>query len=313
MLSGAGRTMISVGILLLLFVAYQLWGTSIRTARAQADLDTELEERLAEAAAVTTPTAPTSSGPVAPEPSAPVPAPALPVELMPTPGGAAGRIVIPRIGVDYVFVEGVTVDDLKRGPGHYPGTPLPGQAGNAAIAGHRTTYGAPFGRVDELAPGDEIVVTTVQGEFTYEVRETQIVSPSQVEVLEPDHWGWPNALTLTACHPRYSARQRIIIGAELVRAPAPTAAPAPAPQAEVPSRPVPAPEPIPQPELDVPADRGPALVRGTGALAVWLLVWVAARRWRRWRWPIYAVGVLPFLVVLFLFFEAFSELLPASY
>jgi sortase A len=305
--------MIGVGVLLLLFVAYQLWGTSIRTARAQSDLDAEFERRLTEAAAVTTPTAPTPRDPVVPASSTPVPAPALPAELMPTPGDAAGRIVIPRIGVDYVFVEGVSVDDLKRGPGHYPATPLPGQAGNAAIAGHRTTYGAPFGRVDELAPGDEIVVTTIQGEFTYEVRETQIVSPSQVEVLEADHWGWPNALTLTACHPRYSARQRIIIGAELVRAPAPAPAPARQPQAPSPPVPAPTPEPTPQPELDVPAERGPALVRGTGVLALWLLVWAAARRWRRWRWPIYAVGTVPVLVLLFLFFEAFSELLPASY
>ena len=80
--------------------------------------------------------------------------------------------MIPAIGVDKIVVEGVSLADLKKGPGHYPETPLPGQEGNAAIAGHRTTYGAPFNRLDELEPGDEITVTTVQGEFTYEVTET---------------------------------------------------------------------------------------------------------------------------------------------
>ena len=107
---------------------------------------------------------------------------------------------------------GVTVDQLKRGPGHYEETPLPGQAGNAAIAGHRTTYGAPFNRIDELEPGDEIVVTTVQGEFTYIVKEQLIVSPKQVEVLED---AGDNRLTLTACHPKYSARERIVVVSEL--------------------------------------------------------------------------------------------------
>ena len=118
------------------------------------------------------------------------------------------RIRIPDIGVDKIVVEGVQVSDLKRGPGHYPDTPLPGQPGNAAIAGHRTTYGAPFNRLDELEPGDEILVTTAQGAFRYEVQRQLIVSPDQVEVL--DDFG-DDRLTLTACHPKYSARQRIVV------------------------------------------------------------------------------------------------------
>ena len=120
---------------------------------------------------------------------------------------------IPDIGVDKIVIEGVALGDLKRGPGHYPETPLPGQPGNAAIAGHRTTYGAPFNRINELDRGDEILVTTVQGAFRYEVSDQLIVSPSEVGVL--DDFG-DNRLTLTACHPKYSARQRIIVVAALV-------------------------------------------------------------------------------------------------
>ncbi|MCY4193907.1 MAG: class E sortase [bacterium] len=143
-------------------------------------------------------------------------------------GSAIARIQIPAIGVDKTVVEGVRVGDLRKGPGHYPTTPLPGQAGNAGIAGHRTTYGAPFGDIDELRPGDQIIVTTIQGEFTYEVVPQGeghghfIVAPHQVEVLDQDFSDHPNRLTLTACHPKRSARQRIIVVAALVGDPAPT-------------------------------------------------------------------------------------------
>ena len=107
---------------------------------------------------------------------------------------------------------GVALSDLRKGPGHYPNTPLPGQLGNAAIAGHRTTYGAPFFRVDELAAGDEIIVTTVQGTFRYLVTEIKIVKPTDFSVLDPS----PDAtLTLTSCNPRYSSRQRIVVKARL--------------------------------------------------------------------------------------------------
>src|SRR3546814_2018073 len=83
----------------------------------------------------------------------------------------------PICGVDETIIEGVSLADRKHGPGHVPETPLPGQEGNAAIAGHRTTYGAPFNRIDELVPGDEIIVQTIQGEFRYTMTEQLIVSP----------------------------------------------------------------------------------------------------------------------------------------
>ena len=207
-----GRVCITAGALILLFVGYQLWGTGIREAQAQDALESEFEERLGgDADSGGTSTTVTSQGPTTTTQAAPPPPP-------PAEGDALARINIPRIGVDKIVVEGVQVDDLKRGPGHYPGSPLPGQAGNAAIAGHRTTYGAPFNRIDELQQGDEILITTVQGSFRYEVQRQLIVSPDQVEVL--NDYG-DNRLTLTACHPKYSARQRIVVVASLVEPAAP--------------------------------------------------------------------------------------------
>lgn len=100
------------------------------------------------------------------------------------------------------MVEGVDQAHLRRGPGHYAGSPLPGQGGNMAIAGHRTTYGAPFYRLDELEPGDVIRITTRDGEFVYEVTDSEVVAPTRVDVL--DDFG-DDRLTLTACNPRYPA------------------------------------------------------------------------------------------------------------
>ena len=123
------------------------------------------------------------------------------------------RIETPAIGLDWIVVVGVGVDELKKGPGHYPDTPLPGEAGNVGIAGHRTTYGAPFLDIDELAAGDEIILTnTGGGRFVYRVTEQFIVSPSEYEVLAPTD---EPILTLTSCHPRYSASKRIIVRGEL--------------------------------------------------------------------------------------------------
>ena len=140
--------------------------------------------------------------------------------LVPEKGDALALIDIPKIGVNKVVIEGVDVNDLRKGPGHYPSTSLPGQEGDTAIAGHRTTYGAPFGDLDQLAPGDEITVVTVQGKFLYRVTEQKIVDPSDVSVLDPvpdpAHAGHNLAtLTLTTCNPKYSASQRLIVEATL--------------------------------------------------------------------------------------------------
>ena len=130
-------------------------------------------------------------------------------------GDALGRIRIAKIGVSDVFVEGTDAPDLRRGPGHYPATPLPGQRGTVAIAGHRTTYGAPFHDIDELDPGDRIELDMPYGRFTYRVERLKIVKPTAVEVTDPVGY---DRLVLSACHPLYSAAQRIIVFARLEKA-----------------------------------------------------------------------------------------------
>jgi sortase A len=307
--------MIGAGVIILLFVAYQLWGTSVQTARAQEDLEAELDDLLDESGVATTTSASTDTSAGTP-PTTVVPGAVVGSATRPADGEAAGRIEIPRIGVDDVFVSGVSVRDLKRGPGHYPDTPLPGEAGNAAIAGHRTTYGAPFKRIDELEPGDEILTTTVQGTFVYRVRETFIVRPSQSEVLDPTT---VNQLTLTSCHPRYSARLRIIVVADLVGQPVPV----PLPPAEDggededgDDEAAPAPEgPV---ELDgsgEPAARLPAVLWGLVCAGIFLGAYLIARRLGNPRaaWMVYICATPIFLVALFAFFENFSRLLPPNF
>ena len=221
---GLGKTLIATGLLMFGFVAYQLWGTGIETARAQDALENEFEDLLA---GTTTTDAPTIVDTVpentVPEISVPDTAPdvtapdTVPVEAQ-TPvveeGDPIARIEMPTIGVDNIVVAGVEKSDLKKGPGHYPETPMPGQLGNAAIAGHRTTYGQPFFDIDKLEVGDEIVVTTLDGRFIYRVTGQQIVSPSDYQVVatvDPT----TATLTLTSCHPKWTARERIIITSEL--------------------------------------------------------------------------------------------------
>jgi sortase A len=129
-------------------------------------------------------------------------------------GQAMGRLTMPRIGVSDVFVQGTEAGDLRKGPGHYPGTPLPGEHGTVAIAGHRTTYGAPFRRIDELEPGDRIDLRMPYGDFTYRVERTRIVPPTETSVTDRvDH----DRLILSACHPLYSAAKRIVVFARLDR------------------------------------------------------------------------------------------------
>lgn len=130
-------------------------------------------------------------------------------------GEPVTRLRIPKLGVDSIVVEGTSASALKAGAGHYPQTPLPGQAGNVAIAGHRTTYGRPFNRIDELRPGDQIALTTPVGTFTYEVdRSPWITHPTDWSVVDQSSAA---QLTLTSCNPKGSAKQRIVVRAKLVR------------------------------------------------------------------------------------------------
>jgi sortase A len=128
-------------------------------------------------------------------------------------GHAIGRIGLPKIGAHYVVVQGTDVDSLRKGPGHYPATNFPGQGGTVAIAGHRTTYGAPFNQIDKLKKGDQIVLEMPYGRFIYTVDHTKIVDPTNLGVVK--RVPGPEQLVLSACHPLYSAAQRIVVFARL--------------------------------------------------------------------------------------------------
>ena len=131
------------------------------------------------------------------------------------PGDAVGRIRIPRIAANFVIVNGTDTAALRKGPGIYEQAPFPGAPGTTAIAGHRTTYLAPFRHIDELQRGDRITVEMPYGRFTYEVQKRRIVRPSEVSVIKRVGF---DRLVLSACHPLYSAAQRIVVFARLVGA-----------------------------------------------------------------------------------------------
>jgi sortase A len=132
-----------------------------------------------------------------------------------SPGDPIGRLRAPDASIDDVVVQGTDAGPLRKGPGHYPATPLPGEHGTVGVAGHRTTYGAPFRKLDRLRAGDTIELTTPYGRFTYEVERSRIVAPTATWVT--DRVGF-DRLILSACHPLYSAAQRIVVFARLTRA-----------------------------------------------------------------------------------------------
>jgi sortase A len=212
-----GRSLIAAGVLILLFVVYQLFGTNIIARQNQRALEAELEQAIAAPDPSPSPVPSPSPG-AAPSPApSPSPAPA----VVPVAGGGVGFLEAPSIGLRAVVVEGVGVRDLRKGPGHLPQSALPGEQGNVVVSGHRTTYGAPFARLDELDDGDMLRMVTPAGTFDYRVTSKRIVAPTEVSVIAPTE---DARLTLTTCHPKFSAKQRLIVVASLVtpatRAPA---------------------------------------------------------------------------------------------
>jgi sortase A len=255
-----GRVLIATGLLMFGFVAYQLWGTGIETARAQNELEHQFENLLDEpdeqttaeqttdeqttaeqttaeqttdeqttaeqttdeqttdeqTTAEQTTAEQTTDGQSSDEVDVPVAVDLSDRAVVQEPvpierGDVLARLEIPRIGVTEYVVPGVTLDDLKKGPGHYPDTPLPGQLGNTAVAGHRTTYGAPFFDVDQLEAGDELIFTMVNGDrFVYLVTFTEVVPASQYSVVSTTDPNIAEA-TLTSCDPKYTARDRIVV------------------------------------------------------------------------------------------------------
>jgi sortase A len=213
-----GLALITLGVVILLFVAYQLWGTGLAEAHSQAALKRSFNAAVAAHRSSDNPTVGATTATVGSTGSAGAQSPA--ADTSAAPGGALDHLVIPRMGLDVFVVQGVSEADLRRGPGHYPTTVLPGQDGNAAIAGHRTTYGAPFYSLNELKVGDPISLTDTAGHtFVYKVSAPpQVVSPSEVSVLDPTTFP---QLTLTTCNPRFSATARLVVVARLTSRPLP--------------------------------------------------------------------------------------------
>ena len=245
-----GRALITLGLLMFGFVAYQLWGTGIETLRAQSKLESDFNSQLeakgitaatlgpttsastattvtaatnattatttattagtgaAATAATSTSTSTTSTTSLAPEP---VPQNYGAIQ----PGDVLARLKIPKIGLDFYVVAGVNVKDLRKGVGHFPNTPLPGQLGNSALAGHRTSHLQPFYSLDELKPGDEIQVFTKLGDgYAYIVTDSLVVNPSDYYVIT-DSDPKVATLTLITCTPLGTSSHRLVVHATL--------------------------------------------------------------------------------------------------
>ncbi|MGY1824712.1 class E sortase [Geodermatophilus sp. SYSU D00079] len=192
---GLCQLAITVGAVMLLYVAYEIWITDLFSDRAQEQVSEDLRE----------------------EWSTPSPDPE------PDFGEAFAFLHIPRFGADWerAVVEGTDPDELEDGPGHYVGTAMPGEQGNFAMAGHRVGRGSPFIALDVLEPGDPVVVETADTWHVYRVTTTTVVDPSESSVVAPTPWGPMNGeatgavLTMTTCHPKFSTEQRLVVHGEL--------------------------------------------------------------------------------------------------
>lgn len=189
----------TLGVVLLLFCVYELFWTGLSTDRAQESLQDDLRQRWLN------------------DPKATIQS----FEA----GDGIGIMRIPRLGADWswVVVQGVTVDALKDGPGHYPGTALPGEIGNFAVAGHRATNGEPFAYLDKLRRGDEVIVETKRRLYTYRVQRHEITDPTAVSAVlpvpnRPGVRATQRRITLTTCEPRYGSTHRLIYYGKLASA-----------------------------------------------------------------------------------------------
>lgn len=228
---GIGQTSITLGVVILLFVVYELWFTDIVNAGQQRSATNKLEKAWD-----------SGDDPLVGSGQSGDKVRSIPL------GTGIAIIRIPRLGLDYArtVVEGTNAADLDIGPGHYTDSALPGQKGNLAIAGHRVGKGSPFLDLDKLLPGDAIVIETKTSWFTYRVLGDkadgsftqgtlegipgrEIVDPSDIQVVAPvpDHVGETPSramITLTTCHPKFSAHQRMIIHGVLEGKPRPRSA-----------------------------------------------------------------------------------------
>lgn len=266
-----GRTMIVAGLLLLSFVAYQLWGTGIVEGRSQTAIAKQF---------------------VKPQP------------IQPQLGGLVGRITIPSIGVSKYVVAGVRLKDLERGPGLFPGSPMPGQKGNVAIAGHRTTFGAPFSRIDELRGNERIILESKDGTFTYIVNgEPKIVLATDTAVAKTTN---PDIaiITLVSCYPKWTSTKRIVVVATLDSTVLP-----------LPATPLVTSEPIDQQSIagwfHDPTAWPTVLFFGLALIVIRIVAGLMTRRGRR-KIFVYPIAFGIFIPTLFLFFGGLARLLPAN-
>ena len=266
-----GRTMIVAGLLLLSFVAYQLWGTGIVEGRSQTAMAKQF---------------------VKPQP------------IQPQLGGLVGRITIPSIGVSKYVVAGVRLKDLERGPGLFPGSPMPGQKGNVAIAGHRTTFGAPFSRINEIQDSDKIILESKDGTFTYIVNgEPKIVLATDTAVAKTTN---PDIaiITLVSCYPKWTSTKRIVVVATLDSTVLP-----------LPATPLVTSEPIDQQSIagwfHDPTAWPTVLFFGLALIVIRIVAGLMTRRGRR-KIFVYPIAFGIFIPTLFLFFGGLARLLPAN-
>lgn len=207
-ISVLGELFITAGVVILLFLGWQLWWTDVEADSAQASTVTSLERTFRATAAATGPTK--------------KPAPEVVPRSDLLDGDAFAVLRVPRFGADYArpIVEGTGHEVLDRGIGHYKGTQMPGEIGNFALAGHRVTYGKPFNRIAELQPGDRAIVETAWGWFVYKSYAEKIVLPSHGQAIEPvpekpGEKPTKASMVFTACHPMFSARERYVEYLEL--------------------------------------------------------------------------------------------------
>jgi sortase A len=307
----AGQALSLVGVLIAVFLTFQFVLTDLSESRAQATLTEQFREDLLAAGTL-------AVGPEAGQSSregfedvegigAELETEEFDTEAatkrltQPEAGQPIAILSIPTLDLVKIVVEGSGSTQLSRGPGHYRGSPRPGYIGNSVIAGHRTTYGAPFRHLDQLEKGDRITVTTVDGRFVYEVRDTVTIEPGQDDVTGPK---FENLLTLVTSTPAYRTESRLAVVAELQSTPV-------VPDEETLATRNPA---IASDELGVFRDTtawAPAVIYFQLLAATWILAKLLTARWRRWSaWLITAPLLFAFG---FLFLESAARLLPSTY